>query len=111
MDSTRTVGLTVHHGSKEMTMDNRDIKQPETNPDPITGAPGAHPIGVGIGAAAGGITAGEAAGTLAAGPIGTVIGAAVGAVVGGMGGKAIAEHFDPTIEEQYWRGAYTREPY
>lgn len=92
-------------------MDNRDIRQPGTNPDPITGAPGAHPVGVGIGAAAGGIAAGAAAGTLAAGPIGTVVGAAVGAVVGGLSGKAIAEHFDPTVEEQYWRGAYNTEPY
>lgn len=92
-------------------MDNRDTKQPGTNPDPITGAPGAHPVGVGIGAAAGGIAAGAAAGTLAAGPIGTVVGAAVGAVIGGLGGKAVAEHFDPTVEEQYWRGAYNNEPY
>jgi len=92
-------------------MDNRNMTQPGSNPDPITGAPGAHPVGVGIGAAAGGIAAGAAAGTLAAGPIGTVVGAAVGAVIGGMGGKAVAEHFDPTVEEQYWRGAYNTEPY
>lgn len=25
--------------------------RPESNPDPITGAPGAHPVGVGLGAA------------------------------------------------------------
>src|SRR5450631_465710 len=92
-------------------MDNRNMTQPGSNRDPITGAPGAHPVGVGIGAAAGGIAAGAAAGTLAAGPIGTVVGAAVGAVVGGLGGKAVAEHFDPTVEEQYWRGAYSSEPY
>jgi len=82
-----------------------------TNRDPITHAPGAHPIGVGIGAAAGGIAAGAAAGTLAAGPVGTAVGAAIGAVAGGLAGKAVAEHYDPTVEEHYWRGAYINEPY
>ncbi len=71
-------------------------EHPETNPDPITGAPGAHPVGVGLGAAAGGIAAGAAAGTLAAGPIGTVVGAAIGAVVGGLAGKGAAESMNPT---------------
>jgi hypothetical protein len=90
---------------------NDERKIPTPNRDPISGAPGAHPIGVGIGAAAGGIAAGAAAGTLAAGPVGTAVGAAVGAVVGALGGKAVAEHYDPTIEEQYWRGSFEREPY
>src|SRR5450631_2371691 len=88
------------------------------NRDPITKAPGAHPVGVGVGAAVGGAAAGvataaatgAAVGT-AAGPVGTVIGAAVGAVVGGLSGKAVAEHYDPTVEEQYWRGNFDREPY
>jgi len=71
--------------------------QVATNLDPITGAAGAHPVGVGLGAAVGGIAAGAAAGTVAAGPLGTVIGAAVGAIAGGLGGKAVAEHFDPTL--------------
>jgi phage tail tape-measure protein len=83
-------------------MDNDETRQAGTNRDPITGAPGAHPVGVGLGAAAGGIAggiaAGAATGTVAAGPIGTVVGAAVGAVAGGLGGKAVAEHFDPTVE-------------
>lgn len=81
------------------------------NRDPITGAPGAHPVGTGLGAAAGGIAAGATAGTLAAGPVGTAVGAAIGAIVGGLGGKAIAEHYDPTVEEGYWRGSYEGEPY
>jgi hypothetical protein len=76
-------------------MDKVTTNEPSSNRDPITGAPGAHPIGVGIGAAAGGIAAGAAAGTLAAGPVGTAVGAAVGAVVGGLTGKAVAEHYDP----------------
>src|SRR5450631_2398614 len=92
-------------------MDNRNMTQPGSNPDPISGTPGAHPVGVGIGAAAGGIAAGAAAGTLAAGPVGAIAGMAVGAVVGGLGGKAVAEHYDPTIEEEYWRDNFGSEPY
>lgn len=92
-------------------MDDKKSDRPDANRDPITGAPGAHPVGVGLGAAAGGVAAGAAAGTLAAGPIGTVVGAAVGAVVGGLGGKAVAEHFDPTVEERYWRENHGRQPY
>src|SRR5450631_1401318 len=92
-------------------MDNRNMTQPGSNRDPITGAAGAHPVGVGIGATAGGIAAGAVAGTLAAGPVGTVVGAAVGAIVGGLGGKAVAEHFDPTLEEAHWRASYANEPY
>jgi hypothetical protein len=92
-------------------MDRDNSNQPSANRDPITGARGAHPVGVGIGAAAGGIAGGAAAGTLAAGPVGTVVGAAVGAVVGGLGGKAVAEHYDPTAEERYWRDNFEDEPY
>ena len=92
-------------------MDKVTRNEPSSNRDPITGAPGAHPVGVGVGAAAGGIAAGAAAGTLAAGPVGTVVGAAVGAVVGGLAGKAVAEHYDPTVEEQYWRSNFDRESY
>ncbi len=80
-----------------------EAKVPSENRDPITGAPGAHPVGVGVGAAAGGVAAGAAAGTVAAGPIGTVIGAAIGAIAGGLAGKAVAEHYDPTVESAYWR--------
>jgi hypothetical protein len=93
-------------------MANDKSPRPEANPDPIIGAPGAHPVGVGLGAAAGGIAAAAAAaGTLAAGPIGTVVGAAVGAVVGGLGGKAAAESINPTVEENYWRENFDRQPY
>lgn len=65
------------------------------NLDPITGEPGAHPIGTGVGAVAGGMAAGAAVGTVA-GPIGTAVGAAAGAVVGGLAGKGVAEKIDPT---------------
>ena len=47
----------------------------DSNRDPLTGAPGSHPIGTAAGAVAGGVAAGAAAGTVA-GPVGTVVGAA-----------------------------------
>ena len=84
-------------------------KEPHANRDPITGAPGAHPVGTGIGAAGGG-TAGAAIGSVA-GPVGTVIGAAVGAIAGGLAGKGVAEMVDPTVEDAYWRGQYSKEAY
>ena len=82
----------------------------DANRDPITGAPGSHPVGTGVGAVAGGIAAGAAAGTVV-GPVGTAIGAAVGAVVGGLAGKGIAEMIDPTAEDAYWRENYADRPY
>jgi hypothetical protein len=85
-------------------------RQGEPNRDPITGAPGAHPVGTGLGAAAGGMAAGAAAGSVA-GPVGTVAGAAVGAVAGGLVGKGVAEAIDPTAEEAYWSQNYGNEPY
>lgn len=87
-----------------------DYKDKELNLDPITDAPGAHPVGTGLGAAAGGAAAGAAAGAFG-GPVGAVAGAVVGAVAGGLGGKAVAESINPTAEEAYWRDQYTREPY
>ena len=60
----------------------------DANRDPITGEPGAHPIGTGAGAAAGGAT-GATVGAIG-GPVGAVIGGAVGAVVGGLAGKGAA---------------------
>jgi Glycine zipper len=82
----------------------------DLNRDPITGTPGAHPLGTGAGAASGGV-AGAAVGTLVGGPIGAVIGAAVGAVAGGLAGKDAAESVNPTAEEIFWRETYLREPY
>jgi hypothetical protein len=93
-----------------MTMNRNESDKGSANRDPITGAPGAHPVGTGLGAAAGGMAAGAAAGAVA-GPIGAVAGAAVGAVVGGLAGKGIAENIDPTIEEAYWRENYRSRPY
>ncbi|RYD82664.1 MAG: DUF2382 domain-containing protein [Verrucomicrobiaceae bacterium] len=74
----------------------------DTNPDPITGEPGSHPIGTGAGAAGGGLT-GVAIGTAVGGPIGGAVGAVIGALAGAFAGKGIAEAIDPTAEDAYWR--------
>jgi hypothetical protein len=84
-------------------------KAVDRNEDPITGAPGAHPVGVGIGAAGGG-AAGAAIGA-AAGPVGAAVGAVAGAVAGGYAGKAVGEAIDPTAEEAYWSENYNSRPY
>ncbi|MGI8601649.1 MAG: glycine zipper domain-containing protein [Verrucomicrobiales bacterium] len=84
-------------------------QEPDKNRDPLTGAPGSHPVGTGVGAA-GGAAAGAAIGS-AAGPVGTVVGAAVGGVVGGLAGKGVAEAIDPTAEDAYWSSNFRREPY
>ena len=89
---------------------NKAVQDDRANRDPITGAPGAHPLGTGVGAALGGVAAGALTGTVA-GPIGTVIGAVVGAVAGGLAGKDVAEVVDPTDEHAYWRDNYSTRPY
>lgn len=81
----------------------------DLNQDPITGEPGAHPIGTGIGTTAGAI-AGAAAGAIG-GPVGAAVGGVVGAVVGGLAGKAAGEAVNPTAEEAFWRENYAKEPY
>ncbi len=82
----------------------------DANRDPISGAPGSHPVGTAVGAAAGGLATGAAVGTVA-GPVGTLVGGAVGAVVGGLAGKSIAEQIDPTAEDLYWSEHYADRPY
>lgn len=89
---------------------NHSVKKYNSNPDPLTGAPGAHPVGTGLGAAVGGATVGAVAGAVG-GPVGTLVGAAVGAVVGGLTGKSLAEAIDPTAEDSYWRENYSVRPY
>lgn len=90
---------------KNMSKESRD----DLNADPITGEPGSHPVGTGIGGV-GGAAAGAAIGSLA-GPLGTLIGGAIGAIVGGGAGKAAAEAIDPTQEEVYWQAQYANAPY
>ena len=80
------------------------------NLDPISGKPGAHPVGTGIGAALGGAAAGAATGTLA-GPIGTLVGTAAGAIAGALAGKGLAEALAPTDVSAYWRDHYAQRDY
>lgn len=82
----------------------------DSNPDPITHEPGAHPVGTGLGAAYTGAI-GTAVGGAFGGPVGAVVGAAVGAVAGGLLGKTAAESVNPTIEDEYWRTNYASRPY
>ncbi|MFN0125863.1 MAG: hypothetical protein ACKV19_04160 [Verrucomicrobiales bacterium] len=81
----------------------------DANRDPISGAPGAHPVGTGLGAT-GGAAAGAAIGSVA-GPVGTAVGLVAGAIAGGLAGKGIAEVIDPTAENAYWRANYATRPY
>jgi hypothetical protein len=104
-------------------MDPAKKEKKDGNRDPITGEPGAHPVGVGAGTAVGGAVAGAAIGAAAsaaaagaatgsvAGPIGTVVGTVAGGVAGAFAGKAIAEKVNPTEEDAYWRGNYHARPY
>jgi len=110
-----------------MTTKTQNPKPKSDNPDPITGEPGAHPVGTGVGAAVGagvggaalGAGAAAAAGAMAAGatmgsvagPLGTVVGAVAGGVAGAMAGKSIAESIDPTAEDAYWRKEHRNRPY
>jgi hypothetical protein len=88
---------------------NDHIKGTDANRDPITGAPGAHPVGTGVGAT-GGALAGAAAGAVA-GPVGAAVGLVAGAVIGGLAGKGVAEKIDPTVEDAYWQNNYLKQKY
>jgi len=94
-----------------------DNSERSANPDPITGARGAHPVGVGVGSAAAGASgavAGAAIGSIVPGvgtAIGAVVGAVAGAIGGGYAGKAVAESVNPTFEDSYWREQYPNRGY
>jgi len=92
------------------TVTKTNVVKGETNPDPITGAPGAHPVGVGTGAAGGGV-AGAVIGGAIGGPIGAGVGAVVGVISGGLAGKGAAEALNPTAEHEFWRVEYRSRPY
>ena len=70
-------------------MNNLKTAEKDANKDPISGAHGAHPVGVSLGAVGVGAATGAAGGAIA-GPLGAVAGAAVGAVVG----DSAARHAD-----------------
>jgi hypothetical protein len=93
--TTTTTTTTEHHDS---------------NPDPLTGEPGAHPVGTGVGAASGG-TIGAVIGGAVGGPLGAMVGAAVGGLAGGLAGKGISESVNPTEEDAFWRDQYSTRPY
>lgn len=94
--------------AEKQAAENEPEKQHEHR-DPLTGSPGAHPVGTGIGAAGAG-AAGAAIGAVV-GPVGALAGAALGAVVGGLIGKGVAEGIDPTEESAFWRESYKLRPY
>jgi hypothetical protein len=87
----------------------KKVENKDENRDPVSGAQGAHPVGVGVGAT-GGAATGAAVGSVA-GPVGTAVGAVVGGVAGGLAGKGIAEAINPTLEDEYWRENYKSRPY
>lgn len=84
--------------------------QGDRNPDPLTDAPGSHPIETGIGAAAAGAASGLAVGAVA-GPVGAAVGAAAGAIAGGLAGKGIGELIDPTTEDNWLREQFGSRSY
>lgn len=101
--------MTNEHIDREVVKTLDEQTRADLNADPITGEPGAHPVGTGLGAV-GGVAAGAAVGALG-GPLGMLIGAAIGAFAGGKAGSAAGELLNPTEEEAYWRTHYTGSPY
>ncbi len=96
------------NGKKKVTFQEREAKA--ANRDPITGAPGAHPVGVGLGAATG-ATTGALVGAFVAGPVGAALGGAIGAYAGGLAGKEAGENHVPTVEDTYWRENFYKRSY
>lgn len=94
---------------KENTKQADKQKGTDAHRDPITGAPGAHPVGTGVGAA-GGAAAGAAIGAVV-GPVGAAVGLVAGAVGGGLAGKGVAEKMDPTVQDAYWKDNYSKRSY
>jgi len=80
------------------------MEKKDMNRDPLTGEPGSHPVGTGLGSA-GGALAGAGIGAVL-GPIGALIGGAIGAVAGGAAGHSVGEVVDPTGEDNYWKAQH-----
>src|SRR3954454_3674465 len=93
-----------------MSSTNDPARTKDENRDPLSGEPGAHPVGTGLGAAGAGAATGALGGAVG-GPVGAAVGAVVGAVAGGLAGKGIAESIDPTAEDAYWRDNHSSRPY
>ena len=90
----------------------------DANPDPVSGRPGFHPLGVTVGAV-GGAAAGAAIGSTV-GLWAVALGTLLGALAGAMLGKSAAESMKPTLpvhapdwghEEAHWRAAFGSRPY
>lgn len=103
------LGRDIQSMKSEQGKKEAQAKGTDANRDPITGAPGAHPVGTGVGAV-GGAVAGAAVGAIA-GPVGAAVGLVAGAVAGGLAGKGVAEKVDPTVEDTYWRANFTKRKY
>lgn len=90
--------------TKQMADEARRAAEADANVDPLTGTPGAHPLGAGLGAAGAG-AAGMALGSMG-GPVGAIAGAVIGGLAGGLAGKEVAENVNPTdpvAEDAYWQ--------
>ena len=83
---------------EQITQENED-QNPKTNPDPLTGETGSHPVGTGVGTA-GGAVAGAAIGGVIGGPLGAAVGALVAGVAGAHSGRGVAEAINPTAEDE-----------
>lgn len=95
---------------KKIIVEEKTVVERDANRDPISGTPGAHPVGAGAGALGGG-AAGAAIGTAVGGPVGGVAGAVIGGVAGGLAGKGVAESVNPSVEQTYWQENYEARPY
>jgi len=93
-----------------MNHDNKNVNEHDANRDPISGEPGAHPVGTGIGAAGAGAI-GATIGGVVGGPVGAVVGSVIGSVAGGLIGKGAAESVNPTEEDEYWRNNHSSRSY
>lgn len=74
------------------------------NRDPLSGAPGSHPLGTAVGAALGGVAGWAVAAGY--GPLGAAFAAIAGALAGAAAGRAAAERMNPTAEDAVWRNAF-----
>jgi phage tail tape-measure protein len=84
---------------EEARLPEPEIDEPGMNPDPLTGAPGAHPVGTGLGAVSG-AAAGASIGATA-GALGAAVGTLVGAFAGALAGRGAAEAIHPTVQTRH----------
>ena len=114
-DAATGAAVPVPHGTATTGATNTGLREAgDAHLDPITGEPGAHPVGTGVGAlgaGAAGAAIGGAIGGPVGAPVGAVIGTIVGAVGGGLAGKGIAESINPSEEADYWQTNYRNTSY